>query len=722
MTKIIDKQINILPIMLRFLIVFCGIMGLGIAAAAQSIDPERIQIARDRWGVPHIFAPTDAEVAYGLAWANAEDSFLEMQEQLAVGKGFMGRWKSIEGAGFDFYVHSIDPERTYRRYIDSLSPDFLLYLDGYCQGINAYAQAHPEQVRFRRLFPVDSKTLLQTYVIAFSALGGAADQVENIVKGKYDAPTAFDPKGSNAYAFSSQKTDNGKTFLAINPHFQVGGAFSFYEAHLCSEAGLNITGALFQGGTSVFMGNNPYLGWGKTYNHMDLVDVFRLEMHPRKPLTYKIDGIWKRLEKRPVWLRVRLGKPERRGGLVLPVRKTTYWSDFGPTLRSPGKQFFALRASAFFSLSYPEQYYRMNRARNFEEFQKALDMGGITMFNIVYADREDNILYLCNGKLPRRAPGYDYLRVLPGDTSAHLWTEFYPWRELPHQINPECGFVYNTNNTPTRATCQGDTTETGLRRYADLRKGQNNRALRFLELAEAKARLSFEEFKAIKFDMQTSPQSPFAQSIRELHRRFPPEKHPALADALQAMFAWDGDGSPRSTGATFWILFLDYLFDKMHLSDEVFIKGLPYIDEATFLGGVQRGKSFLMKHYGRLNVPMGELQCHFRNGKTYCAPGFPDVLSPAYAKADPATGKYKTLYADTYIHFVEFGKEGAERIETLLPFETTASCEGYEDELQMLHRGELKTMSLDKETVLKQAVKVYTPKGSESKKPSNLKN
>ena len=39
------------------------------------IDPANIEILRDSYGVPHIYAPTDVEVAYGLAWAHAEDDF-----------------------------------------------------------------------------------------------------------------------------------------------------------------------------------------------------------------------------------------------------------------------------------------------------------------------------------------------------------------------------------------------------------------------------------------------------------------------------------------------------------------------------------------------------------------------------------------------------------------------------------------------------------------------
>ena len=43
------------------------------------INPQDIDIVRDKFGVPHIYAKTDREVAYGLAWAHAEDDFKTIQ-------------------------------------------------------------------------------------------------------------------------------------------------------------------------------------------------------------------------------------------------------------------------------------------------------------------------------------------------------------------------------------------------------------------------------------------------------------------------------------------------------------------------------------------------------------------------------------------------------------------------------------------------------------------
>ena len=43
----------------------------------------RAEIVRDEWGVPHIYGRTDADVAYGVAQAHAEDDFFTLKDVVA---------------------------------------------------------------------------------------------------------------------------------------------------------------------------------------------------------------------------------------------------------------------------------------------------------------------------------------------------------------------------------------------------------------------------------------------------------------------------------------------------------------------------------------------------------------------------------------------------------------------------------------------------------------
>lgn len=686
--------------------IFLSIFLLPYIAPAQypPINPDNIRIARDEWGVAHIFTKTDAEAAYGLAWANAEDAFETMQELLIIGKQMMGIKDGKAGAPFDFFVHSIGTQKTYDAQVGLLSKEYLEYIDGYCQGINAFAKAHPEQVLIKKSFPISSEDVLKAYTVGFSALSGAVEKVTDIMEGKYDKKATSTNLGSNAFAFAPQKTANGNTFLAINPHFKIEGGFSFYEAHLHSEQGLNMTGVLFQGGTSIFMGNNEHLGWGKTFNHIDQVDVFELEMHPTKKLYYKFDNEYIKLEKRPVWLKVRLGK------IVIPVQKMTYWSKYGPTYQSPEKRFFSVRCPAFFNLRAGEQYYKMDKATNFKEFNAALELNAHSMFNLVYADKDGNILYLCNGMLPKRNPNYDFSKILTGNSSETLWTEYYSQKELPRIDNPNCGYVFNTNNTPTNATCEiGDNCNKEVLRYADMRYGDNNRSMRFMEIMDEQKKYSFEEFKAIKFDTKMTKNSVFWKSMKPLFD-INPEKYPPLEEAIKLVQNWDGNADAENTVAGLFLLTIQYVFKRMNYTDVEFTIGIQdTIPEALYIEAIEAASKDLLQQYGALKVPLGKVLFHKRNGKLLPASGFPDALSPIYTFRN-REGKQVADFADTYIHFVEFDKKGPVKIETLLPFEATKTCENYKDELEMFNHREMKIMSLDKSVILQNAVKTYHPK------------
>ncbi|RMG78146.1 MAG: acylase, partial [Bacteroidetes bacterium] len=261
------------------------------------INPDRISIARDQWGVPHIFAPTDREVAYGLAWATAEDDFKTMQELLLPVRGLSGQVFGRSGAEADVGVHLMDLDNLVGdRYEGDLSPEFRDYLEAYVAGVNAYARAHPKEVLHKKLFPVTGQDVIKGYIVGMALLSGVHRDISRIMGGKLETDKLPSGEGSNAIAVSARKTTDGKTYLAINSHQPLEGLNSWYEAHLCSDEGLNILGATFAGGVTIFLGANEYLGWGHTVNHPDFADIYQLTMHPKKKNMYRFDGQWEKLE------------------------------------------------------------------------------------------------------------------------------------------------------------------------------------------------------------------------------------------------------------------------------------------------------------------------------------------------------------------------------------------------------------------------------------------
>ena len=74
---------------------------------SQEIDVKNIEILRDNYGVPHIYAKTDAELAYGLAWAHSEDDFKTIQEAYLAGNGLLSKYIGLKGAPADFLTQLI---------------------------------------------------------------------------------------------------------------------------------------------------------------------------------------------------------------------------------------------------------------------------------------------------------------------------------------------------------------------------------------------------------------------------------------------------------------------------------------------------------------------------------------------------------------------------------------------------------------------------------------
>ncbi|HLP21977.1 MAG TPA: penicillin acylase family protein, partial [Chitinophagales bacterium] len=542
------------------------------------INPQNVTIVRDSFGIPHIFGKTDAEVAYGLAWANAEDAFHITEELIYTGKGYMGRCDGISGAKNDFFVHAIGVRKLVEERFDTdLSPEFKKYIDGFVQGLNAYAAAHPEEVKVKSAFPLTSKDIITCYTVIMSVLSRSPDPIGDAIAGKFDNtevyPKHLEPSvGSNAFALNASKMEDGKPFICINPHMGFDGLLSFYEAHLQSEEGLNMEGCMFQGCSSLAMGVNENLGWGMTWNNFDKLDVFKLKTNPRHKLEYEFDGKWEKLEKRPVWLKVNLAK---KGKFVLPVKKMTYWSKYGATVKSDkSNSFYAVRFPGNMTIKTGEQLYKMNKARNYNEYWDAIRLHSITLFNIVYADRNDNIFYLNHGMFPDRDTTFNWEGLVAGNTSKTLWTKLIPLDSMTRQINPACGYVYNTNNSPlhnTSSECTNGYCITA-RKLIDGRPGDNNRAARFQELIGVKSKFTWKDMHDLKFDITLSEKSPLYKCSAPLFN-LDANKYPDLKEAIDILKSWNRVSDIHECAPTLYGLVIKDVFEKHDWDDANFVLG-----------------------------------------------------------------------------------------------------------------------------------------------------
>jgi acyl-homoserine-lactone acylase len=681
------------------------------------INPKNVTIVRDSFGIPHIFGKTDAEVAYGLAWANAEDAFQISQDLVYAAKGFMARKDGIDGAKIDFFVHAIGArELVKQKFATDLSPEFKKYLDGFVQGYNAYAAAHPEEVKIKKAFPVNAEDMVTAYVVVMSGLSWVQNNIGDAVGGKLDDVKLEFPKhitpsvGSNAFALNSTKTVDGKTMLCINPHLGMDGQFSFYEAHLQSEEGLNIEGCMFQGSTSLAMGVNENLGWGMTWNTFDKVDVYKLNMNPKNKMEYEMDGKWVKLEKKPVWLKVNLSK---KGKFVLPVKKMTYWSQYGATLKSSkSDNYYAVRFPANTTIRTGEQLYRMNKARNLQEYRDAIRVHAITLFNIVYADKDDNIFYIHHGMMPDRDTSFNWLGMVPGNTSKTLWTKLVPLDSMPLNLNPSCGYVFNTNNTPFHSSAQ-ECYENGYcyvpRKLMDLRPGDNNRAVRFTQLISNKDKFSLQDIHDIKFDVTVAREGTFAKSVQPLFD-LDEGKYPDLKEAIEILKTWNRVADINEYAPTLFGLTIKPIFEKHNYDDAEFVNGFT-VSEEEWVSALRTTCDTLRANFGTVKVEWGKVNRLIRGNKDLPLRGFPDVLSPCYPQRIKGRFAFKSSHGDTYTMFASFGKNGLEKLSALQPLGNSLNPESkhYNDQMELFTKQQMRPLSLKKEEVMKKAESVYHP-------------
>lgn len=705
--------------LLLALCLFC----LVIQTTFAQIDPSRINIARDRWGVPHIFAKTDAEVAYGLAWAHAEDDFKTTQLTLLGAKGMLGRHLGKQGATIDYVVGLIRArEQAQRDYPTKFSADYRAVMSGYCQGINAYAVAHPKEVLVRGSFPVSEIDLIGGFILSNASFSGIDRALTSILSGTMPkAPKtavthtsdpqslshlpslsflhSLAPGGSNGIALNSNRTADGQTYLAINSHQPLEGPVAWYEAHLCSEEGWNILGGLFPGAATILHGVNENLGWAHTVNYHDKMDVYELMLNPANKNEYWFDGKWVPLEVRSVKLRIK--------GIPVAIRKKAYWCEYGPAMVTK-KGAFAMRYAGLFETRTGEQWYRMNKARNYSEFYKALQMTAIPMgFNIVYADRNDTIMYLTNGKVPRRDPAFDWQQTLPGNTSKTRWTDFHPIEAMPQVVNPRSGYVFNSNNTPFHCTDPAESPKPGdFDSTMGIERYELNRSMRMGELMASGKPVSYEAFKQIKYDLQLPQKLSYRTDVNPLFS-LKPADYPAVSSLIETLNNWDRRADTTSRGAAVFAVAYLHLKDILQKAG-----GSPYrpLTTAECVQGLQLTKAYLLKYFGTTDLPLGRVQRHTRGSVSLPCAGIPDVLAAMDSK-QTKTGELRADQGESYIELVRFRKDALPEIETVNAYGASnhADSPHYTDQMTMFVNQQTKKMTLSKEQVLKEAKRVYHP-------------
>jgi acyl-homoserine-lactone acylase len=659
-----------------------------LSAYAAAEQPYDAVISRDRFGVPHVHGARDADTAYGLAWAHAEDDFPTLQRSALAARGRLATVAGREAAPIDYLIALLRVREVAESGHPTLAPRTRALLDGYAAGLNAYAAAHGDEVLSPELFPVTAEDLVAASVqkaplffgleVTLSALFDPAPLEERTQA--LGRPTGMDEvtaAGSNVLVVGPSRTVDGATHLLSNSHQPWTGPVAWYEATLTSDEGWHATGALFPGVPSIVLGHNEDVAWSLTVNRPDLIDVYRLEVDPRDPTRYRVDGEWLEMEVDEVDLEVRI-----LGRLHWTVQREVAWTIYGPVVRRDDGD-VALRWAGMDNAGIFDQLHALNRASSIDEWRAALEgQDGLASFNLGVADSSGRIGYLYHALLPdRRAlPGVDWSGVVPGDTRRTLWTETVPFDELPWIEDPDAGFLQNANSTPFTATLGPEQPDpdrwpeatTGIERY------ETNRSLRALTLLRGRRPIDLGRLLEVKFDTRYDDASAVATWRDRLVAARGTLDGEDERVGLDVLASWDLDTGRASVGAGLMVLTIAELYDEASLDLEPARLGdrevADAVSDEVLMASYRSAVAWLVDAHGRVDVPWGEVNRLRRGELDLAVDGAPDVLRAIYGER--RDGVLEAIAGDSYVSAITFDADGTVSSRAIHQFGSATLDEG----------------------------------------------
>ena len=619
-------------------------------------------ILRDAYGVPHIFAESEAAGLYAFGYAQAQDRLEALLRNLKQARGELAE---IEGAGAlqgDIPVRAFRLLEIARERYPALPPQIRADIEAFCAGINRFQRERPG----RR--PAWAYEVAPSDIVAFALFVNVAFATDPFER--MPGP-AGDGRGSNAFVIAAHKTASGRGALAsLDPHLPFFGFLRWYEAHLACGP-LNVAGVTFAGLPFIVMGHNGHVAWANTVNQPDLSDWYEERLVPAgaPPVAYEYDGAARPLEQHTFTFRVR--QPD--GGMS-EVRRAIAYTHHGPLLLQAGNKAYALRKAGAGDVGMFAQTRAQCLARNTDEYRRAISGRHVVLFNHLFADADGHIGYVWGGRIPHRPPGYDFHAPVPGWTSETEWGDPVAFNELPQAVDPPAGFLQNCNDGPFCAAPDVPLAPSAdPAAYPDWLAPdvRTLRGRRLLHLLQAGARVSVDDAKAIAtdvLDLRATQELPaLLDAVSTAGRDVPGEDVALLAECARILAAWDWRVTAEARGPALFAAWLAHPLVQPHVSP--FDTGAPAI-AAQNAGGAVRALTDAVRQLRQQgvppDVPWGDIHRHRRGNVDLPLDGGGDSLTPNNGPPGP-DGKMAATFGSSFRMVVELGN-GPARAWSCAPF------------------------------------------------------
>lgn len=542
-----------------------------------------VEVIRDEWGVPHIYAENEHDLFLAQGYVHAGDRLWQMDFNRRVGSGRLSEVIGKPTLDTDVFLRHLGMHRAAAKDWELLSSETRAMVTAYTDGINAYIESHPGRLPLEYpILGVDAEpwkpldTIVWAKVMAWDLAGNwetellrarlinqvGQDRVGDLLPPYRQGAPIIVPPGAGNYAFlgpaslsayqpiqrilgisagtwasnnwvvSAEKSTTGAPLLANDPHLGLNIPSVWYANGL-HVPDFDVVGVTFPGIPGVVIGHNRHIGWGVTNLGPDIQDLYIERLNPDNPKQYEFQGQWEDVQVVREEIEVK-GRPEPE---VITVRITRHGPIMNPAVDSlkGALQPLALRWTALDGTTMFEAIRSLSQAENWDQFRQALSHWAVAGQNFVYADTAGNVGYQATGLVPIRENGDGSVPV-PGWTGEYEWAGFIPFDEMPRMLNPERGYIVTANNKVVADSYPYFISNEWAPAY---------RAQRIEQLLTAKDTLSPEDFRDIQADVYSLPAERLMPYLTEVIS-------PAGDDQVQAMQtlrSWDMREQTDSAGA-----------------------------------------------------------------------------------------------------------------------------------------------------------------------------
>jgi acyl-homoserine-lactone acylase len=655
------------------------------------------EILWDTYGVPHIFANNNEKLFHAFGWAQAQSHGNLILKLYGQSRGRAAEYWGEDEVESDRWIRTTGIPARAQNWYEAQNPTFRTYLDAFAAGVNAYVDAHPEQIdnEMEAVLPITGVDLLahMQRVLHFTFIV-SPEQIDSLLEHAQTPSThlltqaiqARSDLGSNGWAIAPARSTSGHAMLLANPHLPWSEPFLWYEAQLTAPD-INAYGAALVGIPVLAIAFNDFLGWTHTVNTHDGWDAYELTLTEGG---YLFDESVRAFEQDEQMLKVRQADGTLRSE-PLQVRRSVH----GPVVAEQNGKALALRVVGLDQPGALEQWWNMAQATNLTEFEAALQPLQIPMFTILYADREGHILHLFNGQVPVRSQGdfKEWVGIVPGDTSTTLWTETHPYSDLPRVLDPDSGWLQNANDPPWTTTIPIALNPSDYPSYMAPREPMAFRAQRSARLLAEDDAISFEEFVTYKHstlmelaDRLLDDLIPAARQGRELAQQ-----------AAEVLATWDRQANADSRGAVLFAAWAEAMGDSEWFAipwDETAPLTTPdgLADPKQAVAALETAAAEVEAQYGALDVSWGDI-FRVRVGEyDFPANGGPGNLGifRVLRFAPDEDERFRAVQGDTYIAAIEFADPVRAMVLTSYGNATQPHSPHIGDQLEFLARQELR--------------------------------